>query len=79
MQLPGKLIDRSLGFALLTAALLNHQLNIFIVKNTDKVTFRISVVQGNIVYLEDVPKQFFFFWGGGQTLLPTYLKEKQKK
>lgn len=57
VQLPGKLIDRSFEFALLISALSNHQLNVFIVKNTDEITFRITVVQGNIIYLEDIPKK----------------------
>lgn len=57
VQLPGKLIDRSFEFALLISALSNHQLNVFVVKNTDEITFGITVVQGNIIYLEDIPKK----------------------
>lgn len=55
VQLPGKLIDRSFDFALLTSALSDHQLDILVVQNTDKVTFGIAVVQGNVIRLEDTP------------------------
>lgn len=55
VQLPGKLIDRSFDFALLTSALSDHQLDILVVQNTDEVTFGIAVVQGNVIHLEDTP------------------------
>lgn len=55
MQFPWKLINRSLDFVLLTSALLDHQLDILIVQDTNKVTIRVAVVQGNIIHLENIP------------------------
>lgn len=57
MQFPWKLIYRSLEFALLTSALLDHQLDILVVEDTDEVTLGIAVVQGDVVHLEDVPEE----------------------
>lgn len=55
MQFPGKLIDRSLDFALLTSALLDHQLYVLVVQDADEVALGVAVVQGDVVQLEDVP------------------------
>ncbi len=57
MQFPRKLIDRSLDFALLTSALLDHQLDVLVVEDTDEVALGITVVEGNVVLLEDVPAE----------------------
>lgn len=57
VQLPGKLIDGSVNFTLVISALSNHQLNIFIVMNTDEVTVRVAVVEGNVIHLEDISKK----------------------
>lgn len=57
MQFPWKLIYRSLDFALLTFALLDHQLDILVVEDTDEVALWIAVVQGDVVHLEDVPEE----------------------
>lgn len=54
VQFPWKLIDRSLDFALLTSALLDHQLDVLVVQDTDEVALRIAVVQGDVLHLEDV-------------------------
>lgn len=55
MQFPRKLIDRSLDFTLLTSALLDHQLDILVVEDTDEVALVVAVVHGDVVHLEDVP------------------------
>lgn len=57
MQFPWKLIDRSLNFVLLTSALPDHQLDIFVVEDTDEVALGVAVVQGDVVHLEDVPER----------------------
>lgn len=56
MQFPWKLIDGSLDFALLTSALLDHQLDVLVVQDTDEVALVVAVVQGDVVHLEDVPE-----------------------
>lgn len=57
MQFPWKLIDGSLDFALLTSALLDHQLDVLVVQDTDEVALVVAVVQGDVVHLEDVPEE----------------------
>lgn len=57
MQFPWKLIDGSLDFALLTSALLDHQLDVLVVQDTDEVALGVAVVQGDVVHLEDVPEE----------------------
>lgn len=57
MQFPWKLIDGSLDFALLTSALLDHQLDVLVVQDTDEVALGVTVVQGDVVHLEDVPEE----------------------
>lgn len=54
MKFPWKLIDRSVDLALLTSGLLDHQLNVLVVKNTDQVAFWVTVVEGNVFHLEYV-------------------------
>lgn len=44
VQFPWKLIDGPLDLALLHSALLNHQLDVFIIQHTDEVTFQVTVV-----------------------------------
>lgn len=57
MQFPWKLVDRSLDFALLASALLDHQLDVLVVEDTDEVALRIAVIYGDVVHLEDVPEE----------------------
>lgn len=54
MQLPRKLIDRSLNFPQLTSALFDHQLDVLIVEDADEVALGVTVVQGDVVLLEDI-------------------------
>lgn len=44
VQLPWKLIDRPVDLALLISAFLNHQLDIFVIQDTDEVALRVTVV-----------------------------------
>lgn len=55
MQFPRKLIDGSLDFALLPSALLDHQLDVLVVEDTDEVALGVAVVHGDVVHLEDAP------------------------
>lgn len=56
MQFPWKLVDGSLDFAFLASALLYHQLDVLVVKDTDEVALWIAVIQGDVVHLEDIPE-----------------------
>lgn len=56
MQFPRKLIDGPRDLALLTSALLDHELDVLVVKDADEVALRVAVVDGDVVHLEDVPE-----------------------
>lgn len=55
MQFPWKLVDRPLDLALLTPALLDHQLDVLVVEKAYEVALGVAVVQGDVVHLEDIP------------------------
>lgn len=57
VQFPWKLIDGPLDLALLISALLNHQLDVFIIQDPDEVTLRVAVVQGDVADLKDIPEE----------------------
>lgn len=57
MEFPWKLIDRSVDSVPLTSGLLDHQLDVLIIENTDQVAILVPVVQGNVFHLEDIPEK----------------------
>lgn len=44
VQFPWKLIDGPLDLALLASALLNHQLDVFVIEDADEVAVRVAVI-----------------------------------